>query len=105
MGKGGALSRAIPRVCAIFEMALGKKVLVQLGELSRIIELSSTSEGSTERDILISTVKDEFSHWIDQQCPVTLQIRQESGEWKGMYVDFFDQEIQDKSVFKVSCPY
>ena len=57
MAKGGALSRAIPRVRSPI-MVLGKKVLVQLGQLSHIIKYQRSS---TDRDIMISAIKDELS--------------------------------------------
>ena len=84
-------------------MTSGKSVLVQLGELtcSRFIALGPTSQGSKECDMLISKIKKEFSSWIHPNSQLILQLRHKLDKWKGMYTDFFGQEIKDKSALKV----
>ena len=77
-----------------------KNVLVQLGEFSRIIQLVSTALGSSsEKDMLFEKIRGVYSDRIQADDRLTLQRKDDS--WGGVFVDFFDEVIEDRSVFRV----
>lgn len=75
-----------------------KNVLVQLGEFSRIIQLVSTALGSSsEKDMLFEKIRGVYSDRIQADDRLTLQRKDDS--WGGVFVDFIDEVIEDRSVF------
>ena len=77
-----------------------KNVLVQLGEFSRIIQLVSTALGSSsEKDMLFEKIRGVYSDRIQADDRLTLQRKDDS--WGGVFADFFDEVIEDRSVFRV----
>ena len=83
-------------------MANVKTVVVQLRELNRLIELQlSENDTRTERDILISRIKDEFGGRIDSDDHITLQMQCKIEKFKGLFLDYFDDSIEDGSIFKI----
>ena len=81
-------------------MASTKSVLVQLGDFSRVIQLDSSPCGpATEKELLLVKIRAVYSERIQADDRVTLQRKDDS--WGGMFVDFFGDVIEDRSVFKV----
>lgn len=77
-----------------------KNVLVQLGDFSRIIQLVSTALGSSsKKDVLFEKIRGVYSDRIQADDRLTLQRKDDS--WGGVFVDFFDEVIEDRSVFRV----
>ena len=81
-------------------MASTKSVLVQLGDFSRVIQLDSSPCGpATEKELLLVKIRAVYSERIQADDRVTLQRKDDS--WGGMFVDFFGNVIEDRSVFKL----
>ena len=75
-----------------------KVVLVQLDQFCRKITLDLASEQkATERELLLSNIRATFSDRINHEDSITLQRKDEEF---GMFIDFFDDEVLDKSIFK-----
>ena len=80
-------------------MATKKTVAVQLGEFNRVIQLDCTQSGVTEREVLLSEVRAAYGDRISITDRLTLQIK--DIEWQGMFIDFFGDNVKDRSIFKV----
>lgn len=76
-----------------------KTVLVQLADFNRVIEFDCPPANGTEREGLLKKVRAAYSERIDADDALTLQIRRQ--DWNGLFVDFFDDEVPDKGVFKI----
>ena len=72
---------------------------MQLGEYSRVIQLDSSPQGSTEKEMLYEKIRAAFCGRIRGDDHLTLQKKDES--WGGLFVDFLDDVIEDRSVFRV----
>ena len=81
-------------------MACPKKtVLVQLDSFNRKITVQC-EEGAIEVDLLLTQVRDAYyKERIQPDDVVTLQVK--DTDFDGMFVDFLEGEIVDKSVFRV----
>ena len=75
-----------------------KRVLVQLGNYNRIIRVDSASGHLSEREALISYIRATFSDKIGHEDTITLQMKDEN--WAGAFVDYFQDTVPDKSVFR-----
>ena len=71
-----------------------KKVLVQLGDHCRVLEIPA----DCDRSQLISTVRSTYADKVSDKTTITLQI--EEAEWGGRFIDFFGDTVVDKSVFR-----
>ena len=80
-------------------MAAKKTVAVQLGEFNRVIQLECTQSGVTERERLLLEVRAAYGDRINPTDRLTLQIKDH--EWQGMFIDFFGDDIEDRSIFRV----
>ena len=80
---------------------LKKTVLVQLASFSRKVEFEVPSETDkkTEREVLVEQIRASYKERIKIEDTITLQIKDE--DWGGLFVDFFTENIPDKSVFKI----
>ena len=78
-----------------------KTVLVQFLSFSRKVEFEVPSEmdKKTEREVLVAEIKASYKERITNEDKVTLQIKDE--DWGGLFVDFFSENVPDKSVFKI----
>jgi len=74
-----------------------KKVLVQLGSYNRVVAVDGGSR--SEREALISSIRETFSDKIGDNDGVVLQMKDE--EWGGAFVDYFEDRVPDKSVLSV----
>lgn len=88
-------STLLPRT---LKMAAKKTVVVQLGEFNRVIQFE-VSTGKTERDVLLAAVRAAYSDRIGPEHRLTFQVKDEG--WGGLFVDFFGDEVTDRSVMKV----
>ena len=81
-------------------MACPKKtVLVQLDSFNRKITVQC-EEGEIEVDLLLTQVRDAYyKERIQPDDVVTLQVK--DTDFDGMFVDFLEGEIVDKSVIRV----
>lgn len=79
------------------EMDGTKKVLVQLGSYNRVVAVDGGSR--SEREALISSIRETFSDKIEDNDAVVLQMKDE--EWGGAFVDYFEDRVPDKSVLRV----
>lgn len=82
--------------------AMAKTVVVQLGELNRLIQLQlSENDSRTEREVLLSRIRDEFGVRIGCDDHITLQLQCKNEMFKGLFLDFFEDSIEDGSIFKL----
>ena len=97
---GGQRSHTLPRAlssCRI--MARNVNVVVQLGELNRLIHLQLPADDTrTERELLLSRIRNEFGGSDDH---ITLQMQRKNEMFKGLFLDYFDDSIEDGSIFKL----
>jgi len=98
-----------------FELAMPKKsALVQLHSFNRVVDFclepaalvgtdqvteQEVSAVRTEREALLESIRRVFQEKINPYDKLTLQVKSE--EWGGVFVDFFNDAVPDKSVFKV----
>ena len=81
-------------------MATTKTVVVQLGNFNRVIQFGSgDSGGATDHDLLLKEVRTAYKERIGPKDSLTLQIRDK--EWDGMFVDFFGDDVEDRSIFRI----
>ena len=82
-------------------MASQKRVLLQFGDHSRCIDVPSASGSSkSERELVIERVRrDVYSDLLPPNCTIFLQVKDE--EWGGAFVDYFEDTVPDKSIFRV----
>lgn len=78
-------------------MAESKSVLVLYKDFCRVVQLDSTFP--SEKESLLAGIRVVFGDRIAAGDRLTLQKKDES--WGGLFVDFFGDEIEDRSVFKV----
>ena len=92
----------LPRGVSVSSMANVKTVVVQLRDLNRLIQLQpSDNDARTEREVLISRIRDEFGTRIASDDCVILQVQSNIEKFKGLFLDYFDDSIEDGSIFKV----
>ena len=72
-----------------------KKVLVQLGNHYQVLE---EVPADCNRSQLISTVRTTYADKLSHNTALTLQIEEDA--WGGRFIDFFGDEVADKSVFR-----
>ena len=73
-------------------MASQKRVLVQFGDHNRSGHVPSAYKSSkTEFELLIERVRDV--------CTIVLQVKDE--EWGGAFVDYFEDTVPDKNIFRI----
>ena len=73
-------------------MASQKRVLVQFGYHNRSGHVPSAYKSSkTEFELLIERVRDV--------CTIFLQVKDE--EWGGAFVDYFEDIVPDKNIFRI----
>ena len=82
-------------------MASKKRVAVQLGEFNRVIEFDCTHTGVSERETLLLKVRAVYSDRIKPTDCLTLQIQSKDQDWHGMFFDFVDDGVDDRSIFRV----
>ena len=83
-------------------MANVKTVVVQLRDLNRLIQLQPLqSDATTEREALISRIKREFGERIDSDDHITLQLQSKFENFKGLFLNYFDDSIEDGSIFRI----
>ena len=81
-------------------MSTKKSVAVQLGSFNRVIQLDcSTNDCSTERELLVKEIRAAYGERIKPSDRLTIQIKDK--EWDGMFVDFFGDQVEDRSIFRV----
>ena len=81
-------------------MASQKKVLVQFGDHNRSVHVPSASQSSkSERELLIERVRDIYCDFLPPNCTIFLQVEDE--EWGGVFVDYFEGTVPDKSIFRM----
>ena len=79
-------------------------VAVKLSDFNRVIQFkSSTSEGLTERDLLLKEVRAAYSDRIKLKPSNCLMIQIKHKDWQGKFIDFSADEVEDTSIFQ-SCP-
>ena len=79
-----------------------KTVLVQYEQFNRVVKIDCSPEnlqGSTERQLLIRDVRKAFEERIGSDERITLQVKRK--EWDGIFVDYFENELEDKSVMRL----
>ena len=77
------------------------KTVVQLGELNHLIQLQPLENDSrTEREVL-SRIRDEFGGRIGCNDHITLQLQCKNEMFKSLFLDFFEDSIEDGSIFKL----
>ena len=73
-------------------MASQKRVLVQFGYHNHSGHVPSAYKSSkTEFELLIERVRDV--------CTIFLQVKDE--EWGGAFVDYFEDTVPDKNIFRI----
>ena len=83
-----------------FNMDERKRVLVQFGDNCRCIVVPTTSETTqSERKLLEEEIRNVFSDLLAPRDKIYLQVKDE--EWGGIFVDFFEDDVVHKSVFKM----
>ena len=104
-GPGGQRSRIkVPRVfLSSCVSAMAKRaVVVQLGELNRLIHLQLPEyDTRTERELLLSRIRDEFGGRIGSDDDITLQMQSKNEMFKRLFLDYFDNSIEEDSIFKL----
>ncbi len=77
-----------------------KQVLVNFGEHRRVLKIPvGSSSAESEREALLSRIRNEFGHHIPEGASITLQIKDE--DWGGVFVDYLEDCVADKSVFNL----
>ena len=76
-----------------------RTVLVQLDSFSRKIHLDEEGESINGLDLLLREVRKSYKERIQPDDCLTLQMKE--SDFDGIFVDFFEGEIPDKSVFRV----
>ena len=86
----------------IFVMATVKTVVVQLRDLNRLIQLQITeNDEKTEREALLCRIRSKFGTRIDDDDDITLQVQSKIEKFQGIFLDYFDDSIEDGSIVKV----
>ena len=81
-------------------MASQKRVLLQFGDHNRCIDVPSATQSSkSEQELLIERVRDVYSDLLPSNCTIFLQVKDE--EWEGVFVDYFEGTVPDKSIFRI----
>ena len=76
-------------------------IVVQLGELNRLIHLQlPENDTRTERELLLSRIRDEFGERIGGEDDITLQMQNKNEMFKGSFLDYFDNSIEE-GIFKL----
>lgn len=79
---------------------MGKTVLAKLASFNRVIHLPAAERTANERELLIELIRKAYTERIGYDDVVTLQLKDE--QWgEGVFVDFFDDVVPDRAVFKV----
>ena len=79
-----------------------KTILVQYGSFNRLVEVDCSPEKTaqaSERTLLIQEIRQAFGERISSEDRITLQLKHV--EWDGVFVDYFGDEIQDKSMMRL----
>lgn len=82
-------------------VTLTKTILVLLGENSRVVTFSSSSDAifSTDKEAAVSAILHTFRDVLPAGADFFMQVKRE--EWGGVFVDLLDADILlDKSVVK-----
>ena len=78
---------------------IGKTVLTKLASFNRVIHLPAAEKTANEGELLIELIRKAYTERIGCDNVVTLQLKDE--QWGGVFVDFFDDVVPDRAVFKV----
>lgn len=82
------------------ESVTKKRVLVRFGENCKsVVPIPCENSSSTERDLLEESVAKEFRDLISENDRICLQLKDE--EWDGMFVDFREDVVPDRSIFRI----
>lgn len=77
-------------------------VVVQFGELNRLIHLQLLENDiRTECELLLSRIRDEVGGRIGREDDITLQMQSKNEMFKGLFLDYFDNSIEEGSIFKL----
>ena len=84
-------------------MAGVKRVLVQYQEYCRcvVVDPSSADPPTAERNILQKEIPNVFSDVLSETSTDQIVLQLKDEEWNGMFVDFTQDEVQDKNVYRV----
>jgi len=83
-------------------MAAAKQVLVCYGESRRVLTLDSSADAS-ESEALLALCRQEFRSQLpdDRGGAYTLTLQVKSEDWGGLFIDFVEQAVADRAVFKL----
>ena len=77
-----------------------KQVLVCYGEHRRVISLDTSMDAClSEREALLVLCCREFSELIPDGVTLTLQVKSE--DWRGLYIDYVESTVPNKSIFQL----
>ena len=77
-----------------------KRVLAQFGDNCRCIVVPTTSETTqSERKLLEEEIRNVFSDLLAPRDKIYLLVKDE--EWRGIFVDFFEDDVVHKSVLRM----
>ena len=78
-----------------------KKVLVSIGENTRVVLFSTLADSVPVSDVeaLTGAARTSFQDVIPAECPIFFQVKNE--EWGGAFVDMVDKdEVPDRSILR-----
>lgn len=114
MGLGGAFERktklnmcsvpCAPSACSCrleLKMSEQKHALMQFGNNCLCIDVpSASSSRQSEREVFVERIREVYSDLLPSGN-YTIFLQRKAEDWGGVFIDYFDDTVPDRSVFKM----
>lgn len=77
-----------------------KHALVQFGDNCHCIDVPSVSGTQTEREVFVERIREVYSDLLPRGKYIIF-LQKKAEDWGGVFVDYFDSPVPDRSVFKM----